>query len=195
MKRFLVILSITVTGLLLSLQTANAQNQLSWEIRTGVDLATQKLGGTDLNTGFGFDILFSYRFMPHTSAYGGWGWHQFTSDDLFAGSKMDFEETGYALGLEFLHPIGDLPLDFYLRGGGLYNHIEVENSDGSITSDSGHGLGWQAGIGIIVDLGNRWQFKPGARYRSLSRNIEVGNTTTDVDLTYFNLAIGIARRL
>ena len=106
---------------------------------------------------------------------------------------MDFEETGYTFGVEYLHPLGNSPLDFYIRGGGIYNHIEVESSDGDITADSDHGLGWQIEGGLAFDLGNRWMLKPGVRYRSLSRDIEVGNTTTDIDLTVFNTSIGISR--
>lgn len=189
----------TTTFFLLSIiflfvtQSLYAQNRVSLELRTGADFATQELGDADLNTGFGFDGILAYRFMPHTSIFGGWGWHRFTSDDSFAGSSMDFEETGYTFGLEFLHPLGNTPLNFYIRGGGIYNHIEVENSDGNITADSDHGLGWQAGAGLAFDIGNRWMLKPGVRYRSLSRDIEVGNVSSDIDLTYFNVALGISK--
>lgn len=179
--------------LLLATQTLYAQNGFSLELRTGADFATQELGDANLNTGFGFDGILTYQFLEHTSVFGGWGWHRFTSDDSFAGSDMDFEETGYTFGLEFLHPLGNTPMDFYIRGGGIYNHIEVESSDGDITADSDHGLGWQAGAGVAFDIGNRWMLKPGVRYRSLSRDIEIGNTTTDVDLTYFNFAVGISK--
>jgi len=193
MKRLISLLSILGMVLMLTVQVASAQSRISWEIRTGINFATQELGNADLNTGFGFDGILSYRFMTHTSVFGGWGWHHFSSDDSFAGANMDFEETGYTFGVEYLHPLGNSPLDFYIRGGGIYNHIEVESSDGDITADSDHGLGWQIEGGLAFDLGNRWMLKPGVRYRSLSRDIEVGNTTTDVDLTVFNTSIGISR--
>lgn len=179
--------------LLAAAEMTLAQSRISWELRTGVDFATQELGNADLNTGVGFDGILSYRFMPHTSVFGGWGWHRFTSDESFAGADMDFEETGYTFGLEYMHPLGNSSLDLYIRGGGIYNHIEVENSDGDITADSDHGLGWQIEGGLAFDIGNRWILKPGIRYRSLSRDIEIGNTTTDVDLTVFNTSIGISR--
>lgn len=82
-------------------QSVYAQSKIHLEIRTGVDFATQDLGDTNLNTGFGFDGILTYRIMPHTSLFGGWGWHRFTSDDSFAGTDMDFEETGYTFGLEY----------------------------------------------------------------------------------------------
>lgn len=179
--------------LFFTVETANAQSPLSWEIRTGIDVATQKLGDADLNTGFGFDGVLTYRFMPHTSVFAGWGWHRFSSDDSFAGSDFDFEETGYTFGLEFMHPISSSPVDVYIRGGGIYNHIEVEDSDGDITADSGHGLGWQLETGVALSLGNRWLLKPGIRYRSLSTDIEIGTTSVDTDLTYLNLGVGLSR--
>lgn len=176
-----------------AVQLTHAQNNFSLELRTGADFATQELGNTDLNTGFGFDGILSYRFMPHTAIFGGWGWHRFVSDDSFAGTDVDFEETGYTFGLEYLHPLGNTQLNYYLRGGGIYNHIEVESSDGDITADSDHGLGWQIEGGLAFELGNRWMLKPGIRYRSLARDIDIGNTTTDVDLTVFNLSVGISK--
>jgi len=46
-----------------------------------------------------------YRVQPHLSVYAGWDWHRFTADASFAGSNNDFEEPGYAVGLQFEHPI------------------------------------------------------------------------------------------
>lgn len=79
------------------------------------------------------------------------------------------------------------------RVGGIYNHIEVENDAGDITADSGHGLGWELGAGIQVNLGNNWKLRPQMGYRVLSREIEIGVNTTDVDLNYFSFGIGIAK--
>lgn len=180
-------------AMLMATELTYAQSPFSFEFRTGVDFATQELGNADLNTGFGFEGTFAYRFMPHLSAYAGWGWHRFASDNSFAGSSVDFEETGYTFGLQFLHPLGATQLDYFVRAGGIYNHIEAENSDGDITADSGHGLGWQAETGLAFDIGNKWQLRPGVRYRSLSRDIEIGNTTTDTDLSYFEFGVGIAK--
>ncbi|HKL18959.1 MAG TPA: porin family protein [Halalkalibaculum sp.] len=179
--------------LLVATENASAQSPLSWEVRTGVDFATQDLGDADLNTGFGFEGTLSYSFMPHLSVYAGWGWHRFSADDSFAGSDTDFEETGYTFGLQYMHPIGTSQTEYFIRGGAIYNHIETENDAGDITADSDHGLGWQAGAGLAFELGNRWKLMPGIRYRSLSRDIDIGNTTTDIDLTYIELGVGLSR--
>lgn len=178
---------------LISVETTAAQPLVSWEIRGGADVATQELGDANLNTGYGFDGILSFWFKPYISVYAGWGWHQFPSDDPFAGASMDFTETGYTFGLEFMYPLGNLSHGFYLRGGGIYNQVQAESRNGDITADSGHGLGWQAETGLAFDLGYNWVLKPGVRYRSLSEDIEIGDTTTDIDLRYLNFAIGISR--
>lgn len=79
------------------------------------------------------------------------------------------------------------------RAGGIYNHIEVENEGGDITADSGHGLGWEIGAGLQVDLGSNWNLRPQVGYRSLSRDIEIGSNSIDVDLNYISLGVGISK--
>lgn len=180
-------------SLLFVADTAMAQDRFGVELSLDGSTATQDVGDATLNPGFGFEANLTYRFMPHLSAYAGWGWQRFGSDGSFAGAEMDFEETGYRFGLQFMHPLGSTPIDYFVRAGGIYNHIELENSGGDITADSGHGLGWQAGAGIAVPIGAKWRFMPGLRYQSLSRDIEVGTVTTDVDLNYVALEIGFHR--
>ena len=180
-------------SLLFVADTAMAQDRFGVELSLDGSTATQDVGDATLNPGFGFEANLTYRFMPHLSAYAGWGWQRFGSDGSFAGAEMDFEETGYRFGLQFMHPLGSTPVDYFVRAGGIYNHIELENSGGDITADSGHGLGWQAGAGIAVPIGAKWRFMPGLRYQSLSRDIEVGTVTTDVDLNYVALEIGFHR--
>lgn len=179
--------------LLFVVDTTWAQDRFGIQLLVDGSTATQDVGDADLNPGFGFEANLTYRFMPHLSAYAGWGWQRFGSDGSFAGAEMDFEETGYRFGLQFMHPLGATPVDYFVRAGGIYNHIELENSDGDITADSGHGLGWQAGAGIAVPVGAKWRLMPGLRYQSLSRAVNVGTVSTDVDLTYVALEVGFHR--
>ncbi|MDX1942455.1 MAG: outer membrane beta-barrel protein [Saprospiraceae bacterium] len=171
-----------------------AQEKFGFELRSGASFAVQELGDADLNTGLGFEGIFDYRFTPHLGAYVGWGWNHFAAEQSFAGTDIDFEETGYMFGLEFNHPIGASSLAYYIRGGGIYNHIETENKDGDITADSGHGIGWQVGAGVDIALGSKWHIKPGVKYQSLSRELKVESVTTDVDLKYASVGLGIAFR-
>ncbi len=178
---------------LVAVPSAAAQDRLRFELRGGPAFATSKLAGASLGTGFGFEGTAAYRIQPHLSVYAGWDWHRFTADASFAGPDNDFEETGYAMGLQWQHPIGSGAVALQLRAGGTYNHIEIENSSGNRVADSGHGLGWEAGVGLPLRLGDRWQVTPGARYRSLSRDIKVGTVTTSASLRYLALDLGFAR--
>lgn len=166
-------------------------DRFSVEIGGDAAFATQNLGAADLGMGFGFEAAVAYRFMPHLSAYAGWGWHHFTAEGFLAGVDMDAEETGYTFGLEFAHPLGASPLGYFVQAGGLYDHIEFEGGDHAM--DTGHGLGWQLGAGLVAPLGAKWRLMPGVRYRSLSRDLEIGNVTTDLDLTYLTVRVGLSR--
>lgn len=193
------ILAFAITLLLLAASSAQAQDRVLTEDRFSVELgggaafATQDMGAADLGTGFGFEATAGYRFMPHLAAYAGWGWHHFAADGFVVGSDMDAEETGYTFGLQFAHPIGTAPLGYFVQAGGIYNHIEFENGDGDLMADTGHGLGWQLGAGLVVPLASKWSLTPGVRYRSLSREVEVGNVSVEADLAYVTVHVGLAR--
>lgn len=172
---------------------AAAQSRFSLELGTGAALTTQQVGDADLGLGAGFELVLAYRLLPHLSAYGGWGWRHFAADDSFAGPDMDFEETGYTFGLQFIHPTALDRLSYLVQAGGLYNHLEIENTDGDLVGDTKHGLGWQAGAGLVYALTPHWSVSPSVRYRALSRDVEIDGVTTDTDLNYVSFGIGFAR--
>jgi hypothetical protein len=188
------ILSVVTLGVVLAGSEARAQERWAVELRVNGDVPTQDIGDDKLGTGFGSEVTLRYRFLPHLAAYAGWDWIRFTPDDSFMGSDMDFEETGYAFGLRFEHPLtGESGPAVWVRAGGTYDHVEVENADGDLLANSGHGLGWEAGAGLALGVGRSWSFTPGVRYRALSRDLKVGSVTTDTDLTYFAFEVGFAR--
>lgn len=182
-------------ALLTAPAVASAQQRWTLALQGGPAFPTESLGNADLNTGFGFEGTVSYRFMPHFAAYAGWDWHRFTIDNpasSFAAPGTDVEETGYAFGVRFEHPIGGerSPL-VVIRAGGTLNHIEIEDESGEQIADSGHGLGWEVGAGLGFALGTRWRLVPGARYRSLSRDLTIDNATTPVTLSYVTTEVGM----
>jgi hypothetical protein len=128
------------------------------------------------------------------SVYGGWGWNHFNSEESYAGPDMDFEETGYIIGLQFKQPIGSSPVSYFVRAGALYCHIETENNDGDIISDSGHGFGWQIAGGIEISLGKKWGLVPNVKYNSLSRETEYEGNTYQLDYHYVGIRLGIIKR-
>jgi long-subunit fatty acid transport protein len=171
---------------------AEAADRWTIELRPGIAYATQDVGDENLNLGIGIEGTVSYRFLPHLAVYGGWDWHHFSTEENEFGESPDVEDTGYAFGLNFIHPLGNSRFSYLVRFGGLYNHIEIESGSGDIVFDSGHGLGWEAGIGVVYTLNDRWRLSPGVRYRSLSRDIELQNMTVPVDLTYFSIDVGVS---
>ena len=164
------------------------------ELSSGVSMATNKLDVSTLNPGFGFEGILHYRFLAHTGVYAGWGWNRFGAEESFAGDKVCFEETGYVFGLQFKHPFGNSPLQYYLRAGGLYSHIETENSDGDVLNDTGHGLGWQLAGGIDVPMAKNWSFTPGIKFNALSRDSEFEGITREMNHNYVSLRIGFLKR-
>jgi hypothetical protein len=174
-------------------QSVEAQNRFSAEIRSGADFSSQIKSDGDLKYGWGIQGNLAYRFMPHVSVYTGWGWNKFSAEDAFAAAGSEFEMTGYSLGLHFQHPLGISNLDYFLKAGGIYSHFEFEDSSGDIFIDSGHGLGWQADFGLAIPLGNSWELMPGVQFRTLTREIKMGNTSTDLVLRNMELGVGISR--
>lgn len=187
------LMTVAFTSILLLISDpALAQGRFSVEISGDGAYATQDLGGTDLRPGLGFEAALAYRFLPHASAYAGWGWHHFATDEPFAGADVDVEETGYVFGLRFGQGVAATPLRYFVQAGGIYNHLEFEDGD-DIIADSGHGLGWEVGGGLMLPFSSRWHLMPGVHYRSLAREVGMDGADVDVDLAYFTVRVGIAR--
>lgn len=186
------ILSVFIV-LLLTVYTAGAQKKWCVELRSGVNFPAKELGDANLKTGFGFEGNITYRIMPHLAAYAGWGWNKFSANQSFVGNNVDFDETGYSFGLAYFIPIKNSVVNYMIRGGGIYNHIETENSSGKIINDTGHQLGWRLGTGVTIPLtnNNKLFLIPEVSYRSLASEIKTGNETTSVNLRYVSAGIGL----
>ena len=183
--------TVLLTLLLMSTSLfAQSNNNWSLDFRSAGSYATKNLGDAELGLGLGYELTIAYKFMPHLSAYAGWGWNQFSSIESFAGSDLDVEETGYTLGFQFVHPLGETILSSFLRAGGIYNHIEIENNSGDIIIDSGHGLGWQVETGVAIAVSEQFQLVPSLRYRSLSRDLDTENGSMSVELNYLSAGVG-----
>jgi len=169
------------------------EKRFGLEISSGASFSTSKPWGEKVNPGFGAEGLIHYRFMPHFGAFAGWGWNKFRADESFAGNDVCFEETGYVLGFQYKHPVGESKTSYYLRAGGLYNHIELE-TDGEVTHDSGHGPGWQIAGGFDIQLGKNWSLTPGIKFNSLSRETEYEGTSQKSAFNYLSVRVGILKK-
>lgn len=124
-------------------------------------------------------------------AYLGWDWHRLATRDAFQGDDVDVEDTGYAFGLQFRHPLVGA-VGGWARAGGIYNPSELENRAASTVADSRHELGWEAGGGLHIPLGTHLALTPGVRYRTFSAKIDAGGGRVPVDLRYVAAEIGLS---
>lgn len=144
---------------------ASAQNKWSLEFRPNIDFPKEDFKNLDIPIGFGFEVTFAYQFIEQLSTNAGWGYNIFDIKD----SNFTFDEAGYTFGLQFIHLIENSEILFYLfRIGGVYNHLELEDSDGNLVDNSGHKLGWQIEASINYALDNNLNLRPTVRSRSLS---------------------------
>jgi len=194
MKIKMIMVSAMLVLFFLNSKAQEKENRFSFELNLGSSFATKDLGDANLNTAFGSEFMFHYQLMSHMGTYVGWGYNKFSAETSFAGNSMDFEETGYTFGIQFKYPIANSPLSYFLRAGGIYTHIEIENEDGDIIENTGHGLGWQVGAGLDIPLSSKWSLTPSVKYSALSRESEIGGIKTPLDLNYISVRIGITKK-
>ncbi|HLS48095.1 MAG TPA: outer membrane beta-barrel protein [Gemmatimonadales bacterium] len=185
---------LAVAALLLVPAALQGQSRFSVEVGAHAAVPIQDFGNAELETGLGFGANIRYRIQPHLAAYAGWEWQHFTTEVL--ATDLDVEETGYTFGLRFEHPFGagrpagEAAPAWWIRAGGLIDHIELEDDAGEGESTS-HGLGWEAGFGISYPLSARVALAPGLRIRMLRREIDMGFGLQDATLSYLTAGLGV----
>lgn len=171
---------------------SGAQHRVSVQVRPGATFATTRLGDANLKTGYGIEGSVAYRMVPGIAVYAGWGWNGFSAGESFAGKDMDFQETGYAVGIQLVHPFSaDLPFDYFLKAGLILRHIEVENPDAVVVADSGHGAGFQVEAGLSFPVGDQWNVIPGIKYESLTRELPIAGVHYKSDLNYLSAGVTV----
>lgn len=185
-------LFLVVSFLLFSFYTT-AQDRWAVEIRPQVNFPIQQPDLFDLETGYGFEALLSYKFIPQLGAYAGWGWNSFGIDGEIEGANFEIDETGYSFGLRFNNSLSN-SLSYLIGVGGIYKHLESEDSTGDISGDAAHDLGWEVQGGLIFLPGGGFEITPQVIYRSLTATAEFGSLVTGLDLQYISFAISFAKR-
>jgi hypothetical protein len=173
--------------------TARAQDVVRVEGSPALVLPTEDFAGADLGTGAGIGINVSVRLLPHLAPYVGWDWRHLEAKALFGGPDVDLGETGYRFGIRFEHPIAGTRTAWMARAGGTYAHLELEDENGDLVFDSGHGIGWEVGTGLAFALGDRWHLTPEFGFRSLEREVEVEFIRSSATLRYVTLVVGVSR--
>ncbi len=170
------------------------QERFSVEFRPGLNFPLEKISGEKLKTGYGFEFSIAYEVLTHVDIYAGWSWNKFSADEVFSTRRADIEETGYTAGIQYIHPIKNSSLAYIIRGGAVYNHLEIEDVEGDPVAESDHGLGWQAEAGFSFTMGGNWSIRPMLRYRTLPGHIDVFNGQMNVDLAYISLGTALVKR-
>jgi hypothetical protein len=191
MKRVAVYIAATIVGLFTASEL-QAQ-RVAVDLRTTYAAATKKFAGSELGTGLGAGATLVYRFRPQLSAYTGWDWLQLRATESFAGSDMDFEVTGYTLGLRFDNRfIPDSDAVFRIEAGVIYKHVEVVNDEGDLIADSGHEPGFEVAGGLAIPVSEGWRLSPTLRFRSLQPTFEFEGLNTKGALRYAALDFGVS---
>ena len=170
-----------------------AQNQWTAEFRPALSFPLTKIAGSDAKTGYGFEITMAYNFSESLGAYAGWGWKEFRANNALGAVNIVFQETGYTFGLQFIHPTGFSSLSYLIRAGAIYDQLKAEDNSGNTFAKTGHNFGWQLEGGVAIDLSGGFNLRPSIRYRSLPGEFEIGTTTTNADLTYISLGVGLSK--
>lgn len=161
----------------------------SWtvELRPAYQIPTADFDDAELDNGLGFDGRVAYRIMPHLDLFTGWSWSNFASDDF------DFEETGYDLGVRFIHPISGMNFSYLLEAAATFKHVEVEFDD-EIVADSDHSLGYQLGAGIVFPITSNLTVIPSLRYNALNTEVEfdASGAKAKGDLNYLSIGANLA---
>lgn len=181
------------TGLITSSYSQDDVARFGLELNLGRSFATKRIDNIRLRSGYGFEGILHYSFVPPLGVYGGWTWNSFAADPM-SDTEVCYEETGYVLGINYRIHTNIKRISYYLRAGGLYNHVETEHPDGRIIADTKHGLGFQAAGGIDIFLGGNWSLTPGIKFNSLSRNVKSIDVSTGIDYQYLSARIGITKK-
>lgn len=168
-----------------------AQGRFATELRAGPAIPTNDLGVATFKVGAGFDALLNYEWSRYARVYVGWGWHRFPMDEPLSGGQFDTKQTGYEFGVQLQRQLAGR-LGSWARVGALYQHLELENVEGSIVSSSNHDLGWEIGVGVRLATESRLAIMPGLHYRTFSSDLDLGAGPELVDLSCLAAEVGLS---
>lgn len=187
----ILVVSVGVLAVGLAASPVFAQPRWTVELRGGGNVATEQFANVDLEPRVGFEGGVGLRVAPDLYLYGAWDWQQHRSKTPLFGVTADVEDTGYAFGLRYVAPVASRAKP-WVRAGGLYNHVEIENSNtGSLVADSEHTFGFEVGGGLDVALNDAWSLTPGVRYRRFELDVRRGSVRSPTTLSYITYDVGL----
>jgi hypothetical protein len=164
-------------GLLLSLGSVLSPTALSgqegsfaFQMRGGVSAPVMAFrdgargweGGAGRGSSFG--LGFTVPLPGPTGGYFGFSQHRFRCDESVCPAGEKWVSTGFDLGLRLV--LGSRRLRPWLQAGLHTHRVEGRILEGVTVVDvvSDGGAGFEAGGGILVQIGNRMSLSPGLRY-------------------------------
>lgn len=180
--------------LLFSGLNLSAQERLGVEVRVNASFPTTDIGDASLNVGPGSEVIVDYQLVSNLGVFIGRGWNRFSADATATVGKMDYDETGYIFGVQYNRQLGEGPLGLYLRAGGIYNQVDINNEDGDSAFTTDNGLGCRIGVGLNINLGGGWQINPGVKYQALNSDYEMESNPFSANYNYFAVGVGVAKR-
>lgn len=187
-------------ALLATAQTVSAQTpEFAIEVRGSYAIPTGDWNEDDtFENGFGFGGNVLASVTPQIGVYAGWESVQFNVEEDEEGVEADATDVGFRAGIAVNVPLAQSPnITPFVELGALYNKLEISASgDGaSVEIESENSLGFEAGVGVAVALGERLSVVPVVRYRQHDVEFEDIPAEDSESIQYVSIGVGLRLRL
>ena len=158
------------------------------------------------DTGYGFGANVFVGLTPILGVYGGYSRFSFSAEpedsgeDIFPGGvDVDYVDSGFNVGAQLVFSsIATLQnATPWLRGGAIFHEFEfeVEDEGAEVSFSTDREVGFEAGGGLNIPLGEVISITPGVRYVAYSPQFEFeGEESEPVNIRYIIADVGLQIR-
>ena len=180
--------------------TVSAQTPaISIEVRGGYTIPMGDWNDDELfENGFGAGVTVTAMVAPRMGVYAGWEMFRFPvdEDELGVDADADGTDAGFRAGLASFIPIPSSPaVTPFTELGLVYNTFEISASNGNNSAgiESEWGLGYEAGVGAIIQVAPQVDVVPTIRFRQ--HKVEFEDVEGSDDVQYFAFGVGLRLRM
>lgn len=167
MKRFLCIMTLMVTTVLVAQETWSAT------FRPTLHFPIKNVLGQSLRIGNGVDVTAGYNVGKQAKIYGGLIWNRFDTDEDFNDENIEFIQRGVVFGgMYFFHLVEDQNNSFYIRAGVTFMDTRSKSLNDNLAINTEWAIGTQLGVGIKITTFENWFLLPELRYGNTSNRFE-----------------------
>lgn len=159
----------------------------SIEVRGGAAIPTGDLGD-GAKTGYTLGANAQFALNPMFGLYAGYAYNSFGVDEDGA-DDFDVVDQGFRGGVMVNVPAATLPVAPFVFGGLVYNELEFQVQNASVTSDAQ--VGFEVGGGVAIPLGPRVSFTPAVSYTRWS----LDEDGAELDVTAVKVDVGLKFRI